>query len=214
MQASRLRRVGLPPTAHDDLSRQYSVMKGGNAAASSTPASTRPIFALNTSRRGARKVNCGRRSTSRSTGRRCSSGGKVRRQAHRSDPATPTCRASATRSSIRSRAPTRSREGAGRRGEGQHRPAVHHQPDVGRRAQIIKYNLEQIGLSVTLKPQPFGVAIRTAGTRGSDFDMFLIAWFADYPDPYDFINVLLDGQTSSRRTTRTTRTGAARSTTR
>ena len=47
---------------------------------------------------------------------------------------------------------------------------------------------------MTLKPQPFGVAIRTAGTRGSDFDMFLIAWFADYPDPYDFINVLLDGQ--------------------
>ena len=62
------------------------------------------------------------------------------------------------------------------------------------RAQILKFNLEQIGLSVTLKPQPFAVALRTAGTRGSDFDMFLIAWFADYPDPFDFINVLLDGQ--------------------
>jgi ABC-type transport system substrate-binding protein len=61
------------------------------------------------------------------------------------------------------------------------------------RAQILKYNLEQIGLSVTLKPQPFAVAIRTAGTKGSDFDMFLIAWFADYPDPFDFINVLMDG---------------------
>ena len=24
--------------------------------------------------------------------------------------------------------------------------------------------------------------------------MFLIAWFADYPDPFDFINVLLDGK--------------------
>ena len=31
------------------------------------------------------------------------------------------------------------------------------------RAQILKYNLEQIGLSVTLKPQPFAVALRTAG---------------------------------------------------
>ena len=77
---------------------------------------------------------------------------------------------------------------------GQHRPALTTSPTSVARAQIIKYNLEQIGLSVTLKPQPFGVAIRTAGTRGSDFDMFLIAWFADYPDPYDFINVLLDGQ--------------------
>ncbi len=47
---------------------------------------------------------------------------------------------------------------------------------------------------MTLKPQPFAVALRTAGTRGSDFDMFLISWFADYPDPFDFINVLLDGQ--------------------
>ena len=47
---------------------------------------------------------------------------------------------------------------------------------------------------MTLKPQPFAVALRTAGTRGSDFDAFLIAWFADYPDPFDFINVLLDGQ--------------------
>ena len=27
-----------------------------------------------------------------------------------------------------------------------------------------------------------------------DFDMFLIGWFADYPDPFDFINVLLDGR--------------------
>jgi ABC-type transport system substrate-binding protein len=62
------------------------------------------------------------------------------------------------------------------------------------RAQVIQYNLRQMGLDVDLKPQPFAVAIKTAGTRGSDFDMFLIAWFADYPDPFDFINVLLDGQ--------------------
>ena len=31
---------GLPPTAHDDLSRQFGVKKGGTAATSSTPAST------------------------------------------------------------------------------------------------------------------------------------------------------------------------------
>ena len=61
------------------------------------------------------------------------------------------------------------------------------------RAQIIQYNLRQMGLDVKLKPQPFAVAIKTAGARGSDFDMFLISWFADYPDPFDFINVLLDG---------------------
>ena len=42
---------------------------------------------------------------------------------------------------------------------------------------------------------PFGVQIAKAGRRGEPFDMNLIGWFADYPDPYDFINILLDGKT-------------------
>lgn len=60
-------------------------------------------------------------------------------------------------------------------------------------AQIAKYNLEQAGFKVTLKPQPFGVAIKTMGTKGTDVDMFAIGWIADYFDPFDFINVLMDG---------------------
>ena len=65
------------------------------------------------------------------------------------------------------------------------------------RAQVLQFNLTQAGFKVTLKPQPFAVAIKTAGTKSQaqagDFDMFLIGWLADYPDPFDFINVLLDG---------------------
>ncbi len=58
----------------------------------------------------------------------------------------------------------------------------------------MKYNLEQIGFKVNLKPQPFGVAIKTMGTRGNDIDIYASAgWIADYFDPFDFINVLLDG---------------------
>ena len=74
------------------------------------------------------------------------------------------------------------------------------------RAQILKYNLEQIGLSVTLKPQPFAVALRTAGTRGADFDAFLIAWFADYRTRSTSSTCCSTGRTSRRRTTRTTPT--------
>jgi ABC-type transport system substrate-binding protein len=66
-------------------------------------------------------------------------------------------------------------------------------PTAIARAQILQFNLRQMGLRPELKPQPFAVAIKTAGDKGSDFDMFTIAWFADYPDPYDFMNVLLDG---------------------
>ena len=32
------------------------------------------------------------------------------------------------------------------------------------------------------------------GTKGNEIDAFSIAWIADYFDPYDFINVLLDGR--------------------
>jgi peptide/nickel transport system substrate-binding protein len=61
------------------------------------------------------------------------------------------------------------------------------------RGQILQFNLKQMGLNPTLKPQPFGVAIKTAGDKQGDFDAFLIGWLADYPDPFDFINVLMDG---------------------
>jgi ABC-type transport system substrate-binding protein len=61
-------------------------------------------------------------------------------------------------------------------------------------AQIAKFNLEQVGFKVNLKPQPFGVAINTMGTKGNEMDAFSIAWIADYFDPFDFINVLLDGR--------------------
>jgi ABC-type oligopeptide transport system substrate-binding subunit len=37
------------------------------------------------------------------------------------------------------------------------------------------------------------VALSTVGTRGADFDAYVGGWVADYPDPFDFINVLLDG---------------------
>jgi ABC-type transport system substrate-binding protein len=61
------------------------------------------------------------------------------------------------------------------------------------RGQILQFNLKQMGMNPKLKPQPFGVAIKTAGDKRGDFDAFLIGWLADYPDPFDFINVLMDG---------------------
>ena len=60
-------------------------------------------------------------------------------------------------------------------------------------AQVLKFNLEQMGLKAETRPLPFAVALRTVGTRGADFDAYVGSWVADYPDPFDFINVLLDG---------------------
>jgi len=60
-------------------------------------------------------------------------------------------------------------------------------------AQVFKFNLSQMGCDVNVKSF-VGFAIYTAaGTRGEPFDAALVGWNQDYPDPYDFLNILLDG---------------------
>ena len=60
-------------------------------------------------------------------------------------------------------------------------------------AQVFKYNLGQIGCNVTIK-NFVGAAVYTAmGTKGEPFDAGVAGWNQDYPDPYDFLNILLDG---------------------
>lgn len=65
-------------------------------------------------------------------------------------------------------------------------------------AEAIRFSLARIGVTVEVKQYDFSVQINKAGTRGEPFDMNLIGWFADYPDPYDFINVLLYGKTIAK----------------
>ena len=60
-------------------------------------------------------------------------------------------------------------------------------------AQIVQFDLNQIGLKVNTHPFARGVQIDKEGTRGEPFDITSEAWQADYADPYDFINVLLSG---------------------
>ncbi len=59
--------------------------------------------------------------------------------------------------------------------------------------QVFKYNLSQIGCSVTVKLfQGFQLYV-AAGTKGEPFDAAIAGWNQDYPDPYDFIDILLNG---------------------
>ena len=60
--------------------------------------------------------------------------------------------------------------------------------------QVLRYNLTQIGCNVNVKLfQGFQIYI-AAGTRGEPYDVVLGGWFADYADPYDFIDILLNGE--------------------
>jgi ABC-type oligopeptide transport system substrate-binding subunit len=61
------------------------------------------------------------------------------------------------------------------------------------RAALYQYQLKQIGIDVNIQQFARGVQITKTGLRNEPFDMSDTGWIADYPDPYDFINVLLDG---------------------
>jgi peptide/nickel transport system substrate-binding protein len=60
-------------------------------------------------------------------------------------------------------------------------------------SQVIQFNLKQIGLDVDIKLFDRVVQTEKGGTKGEPYDILLNGWGADYPDPYNFINVLLDG---------------------
>jgi peptide/nickel transport system substrate-binding protein len=61
-------------------------------------------------------------------------------------------------------------------------------------AQSVQFNLEQIGLEVEIKLFAPLVATTKMSIRGEPFDIGLTGWTADYPDPSNFLNVLLDGR--------------------
>jgi ABC-type transport system substrate-binding protein len=61
-------------------------------------------------------------------------------------------------------------------------------------AQVVQFNLRQIGIDVEIRQFDRVVQHEKVGTRGEPFDIAHSGWGADYPDPYNFINVLLDGR--------------------
>ena len=65
-------------------------------------------------------------------------------------------------------------------------------------AQILKFNLKQIGLNVNVHQFARAVQIDKEGTRGEPFDIASEDWIAGYADQYDFINVLLSGDNPHR----------------
>ena len=60
-------------------------------------------------------------------------------------------------------------------------------------AQIAQFNAKQIGLDIEIKQFDRVVQHEKLAVRGEPFDIGLEGWGADYPDPSNFINVLLLG---------------------
>ncbi len=60
-------------------------------------------------------------------------------------------------------------------------------------AQVVQTNLRQIGLECDVTALDRTSELTKAGTRGAGFDVALVGRSLDYADPYDVLNVLLDG---------------------
>jgi ABC-type oligopeptide transport system substrate-binding subunit len=62
-------------------------------------------------------------------------------------------------------------------------------------SQILQFNLKQIGIDLEIQKFARAVQFEKEGVRGEPFDIAYEGWTADYADPFDFINILLDGTT-------------------
>jgi peptide/nickel transport system substrate-binding protein len=61
--------------------------------------------------------------------------------------------------------------------------------------QLATAQLRAIGFN-NIEHKPFSSGLFTAlGRRGNDYDFAIIGWAADFPDPYDYVNKLLSGET-------------------
>ena len=61
-------------------------------------------------------------------------------------------------------------------------------------ASIIKRDLAKIGIDVEIKALSYGVRFAKIQTEGEPFDIAEVGWSADYQDPANFLNELLDGR--------------------
>ena len=59
---------------------------------------------------------------------------------------------------------------------------------------MLAADLQKIG--ITVKPKDFtrAVQFQNEGVKGVAMDIANEGWIEDYPDPYDFMNILLDGE--------------------
>ena len=66
-------------------------------------------------------------------------------------------------------------------------------PSQDARIQVYKANLAAVGLNLDVQQFDRGDQFQKEGVKGAPYDLADEAWGADYPDPFDFVNILLDG---------------------
>ena len=60
-------------------------------------------------------------------------------------------------------------------------------------AQVLKANLDKVGCKSNVRLFQGFQVYTAAGSKGAAYDAAIVGWNQDYPDPYDFLDVLLNG---------------------
>jgi peptide/nickel transport system substrate-binding protein len=69
---------------------------------------------------------------------------------------------------------------------------THDAPPGPEQAQVVKNDLAAIGIQVQIKTFPGATLFSRLATPGQPFDLGYIGWQADYPDPSQMLNLLLE----------------------
>jgi peptide/nickel transport system substrate-binding protein len=187
---------GLPATAHASLAQQYGVHKGGNFRYFVNGGLNVDYIALNTSRNAFKSVGM-RRAANYAIDRPAMVRVRGAFAGHRDDQILPPGLAGykdIKAFPIKGADYPKAKSLASGAGGCKDVTLYTANSSIGQNlAQVFKYNLGQIGCNVNVKLlQGFQIYIAT-GTKGEPYDAALVGWFADYADPYDFIDILFNG---------------------
>jgi ABC-type transport system substrate-binding protein len=183
---------GLPPSAHAGLAKSFGVNKGRYYAHSGMNVT---YLALNTSR-GIFKNASMRKAVNYATDRRAI----ISQAGYLAGTATdqvlpPTMRGFQNAKVYPVGPPNVARAKALAGAGGKAVLYTDNTPTSTNQAELVQAFLKQVGIDVEVKRFEFGVLTSKIGVLKEPYDIVLIGWFADYADPYDFINVLLSGDT-------------------
>ena len=187
---------GLPATAHASLAQQYGVNKGGNFRYFVNGGLNVDYIALNTSRNAFKSVGM-RKAANYAIDRPAMVRVRGAFAGHRDDQILPPGLAGykdIKAFPIKGADYPKAKSLASGAGGCKDVTLYTANSSIGQNlAQVFKYNLGQIGCNVNVKLlQGFQIYIAT-GTKGEPYDAALVGWFADYADPYDFIDILFNG---------------------
>ncbi len=187
---------GLPPTAHADLAKEFGVKKSGNGRYFVNSYINVFYLSLNTTRPTFQNPNV-RKGVNYAIDRPAMVRARGAFAGKRTDQILPPNLRGFKEANlypIRGADPARAKQVAGAGVAGAKPVILASTSPVGQaQGQIVQFNLRQMGMDPDVRPTPFATLLRTAGERGSEQDAVLIGWIADYPDPFDFINILLSG---------------------